>query len=149
MLSSKSYSDLNPMTEKSIIVIGDGIAGLAAGCYACMNQYKTTIFEAHDKPGGVCTAWRLGDYTFGGCIHWLLSSKPRGFHNNIWEELGALQNIKIVDHEQLIRVEDNNGRPLTRYTDINKSKSDIEVVDVATPITYQRYTNNWKGTPEG
>ena len=28
-------------------------------------------------------------------------------------------------------------------------KSDIEVVDVATPNTYVRYTGNWKGSPDG
>ena len=25
----------------------------------------------------------------------------------------------------------------------------IEVIDVATPLTYERYTNNWKGSMEG
>ncbi len=27
--------------------------------------------------------------------------------------------------------------------------SQVEVVDVPTPFTYQRYTNNWKGSPDG
>ena len=31
------------MTE-SIIIIGAGIAGLSAGCYAQTNGYKTTFF---------------------------------------------------------------------------------------------------------
>ena len=42
------------MAEKSIIIIG---AGLAAGCYARMNGYKTRIFELHNTPGGLCTSW--------------------------------------------------------------------------------------------
>ncbi len=25
----------------------------------------------------------------------------------------------------------------------------VEVVDVATPMTYERYTGNWRGSPEG
>jgi thioredoxin reductase len=29
------------------IVIGAGIAGLAAGCYAQMNGYRSQIFEMH------------------------------------------------------------------------------------------------------
>jgi len=44
--------------EKSVIIIGAGIAGLSAGCYGQMNGYRTSIFEMHDKPGGVGTSWR-------------------------------------------------------------------------------------------
>ena len=32
---------------KSIIVVGAGIAGLSTGGYACLNRYKTTLFEMH------------------------------------------------------------------------------------------------------
>ena len=44
--------------EKSIIIIGAGFAGLAAGIYARMNGYNTQIFEMHDMPGGLCTSWK-------------------------------------------------------------------------------------------
>ena len=33
------------MAEKSIIIIGAGIAGLATGCYGRMNGYRTRILE--------------------------------------------------------------------------------------------------------
>jgi len=33
------------------------MAGLAAGCYGQMNGYETEIYELHNLPGGVCTAW--------------------------------------------------------------------------------------------
>jgi phytoene dehydrogenase-like protein len=39
----------------TIIIIGAGISGLAAGCYAQMNGYRSQIFEMHDQPGGLCT----------------------------------------------------------------------------------------------
>ena len=41
------------MASKSVIIIGAGIAGLSAGCYAQMNGYTSRIFEMHDKPGGL------------------------------------------------------------------------------------------------
>jgi len=41
---------------KTIAIIGGGVAGLCAGCYAQMNGYKATVFEMHSLPGGVCTA---------------------------------------------------------------------------------------------
>ena len=42
----------------SLVIIGAGVAGLAAGCYARMNGHDASIFEMHDKPGGVCTSWQ-------------------------------------------------------------------------------------------
>ena len=50
--------------EKSIIIIGGGIAGLSAGCYAQMNGYQSQIFEMHHLPGGLCTAWERKGYVF-------------------------------------------------------------------------------------
>jgi phytoene dehydrogenase-like protein len=44
------------MAQKSTVVIGAGMAGLSAGCYGQMNDYRTRIFEMHTKPGGLCTA---------------------------------------------------------------------------------------------
>jgi protoporphyrinogen oxidase len=50
--------------EKSMIIVGAGIAGISAGCYARMNGYKTTILEMHSIPGGLCTAWKRKGFTF-------------------------------------------------------------------------------------
>jgi uncharacterized protein with NAD-binding domain and iron-sulfur cluster len=35
------------------------MAGLPAGIYARMNDYDAEIYEMHDKPGGLCTAWKI------------------------------------------------------------------------------------------
>ena len=37
--------------DNSIIIIGAGFAGLAAGIYARLNGYDATIFEMHNLPG--------------------------------------------------------------------------------------------------
>lgn len=79
------------MGEKSILVIGAGIGGLAAGCYARMHGYKAAIFEAHNQPGGVCTSWRRKGYTFDGCIHHLAGCNDGSAIGRIWEDLGALR----------------------------------------------------------
>ena len=57
--------------DRSLLVIGGGIAGLSMGCYAQMNGYRSTILEMHDKPGGLMTAWTRKGYTIDYCIHWL------------------------------------------------------------------------------
>jgi phytoene dehydrogenase-like protein len=105
---------------KSIIIIGAGIAGLAAGCYGQMNGYRTQIFEMHDKPGGLCTAWERKGYTFDLCIHWLMGSKPGVGIYPLWQELGALPGQKIINMERFYRVESADGGIIDMYTDIDR-----------------------------
>jgi phytoene dehydrogenase-like protein len=85
------------MPEKSIVIVGAGMAGLSAGCYASMNGYKATILEMHDKPGGLCTAWKRRGYTFDISMHMLTGSKSGAFHQ-MWQELGALENRRFHYH---------------------------------------------------
>ena len=63
------------LERKKVIIIGAGIAGLSAASYLQRNGYDTEIFEAHSLPGGLCTSWKRGDYTFDYCIHWLMGTK--------------------------------------------------------------------------
>ncbi len=106
--------------EKTIAIVGAGLAGLSAGCYGQMNGYQTQIFELHDKPGGLCTSWQRKGYTFDGCIHWLVGSRPHSNFNKVWNELGALQGKTIHDFEEFVRIEDESGRTLIVYTDIDR-----------------------------
>jgi phytoene dehydrogenase-like protein len=105
---------------KSVVIIGAGIAGLAAGCYAQMNGYNTQVFEMHDKPGGLCTAWRRKGYTIDGCLHWLCGSSPKGSYYHFWEELGMLRDKKVVDSEQFYRLEGSKGEVFSLYTNIDR-----------------------------
>jgi phytoene dehydrogenase-like protein len=106
--------------DKSIIIIGAGFAGLAAGIYANLNGYNTQIFEMHDQPGGLCTSWKRKGYTFDGCIHWLVGSSPRSGMHDMWEETGIAQDREIIDLDEYMRLEDSAGRTLVFYTDIDR-----------------------------
>lgn len=101
----------------NIIIIGAGIAGLAAGCYAQMNGYRTEIFELHDQPGGLCTAWERKGYRFDGCLHYLFGSSPGRPFYSLWQELGVIQNRTFVHHDELLRLRGDNGRTLIVYSD--------------------------------
>lgn len=57
-----------------ILIIGGGLAGLATGCYAQMNGWRTRIVEHHQELGGLCTAWQRDEYRIDGCIHWLMGA---------------------------------------------------------------------------
>jgi len=108
------------MKSKTITIIGAGVAGLSAGCYAQMNGYRTQIFEMHDSPGGLCTSWKRKGYTIDGCLHWLVGSSPGlGFHQ-VWRELGAIQGRRMIDHEEFLRIEGKDGRTFIVYCDIDR-----------------------------
>ncbi|MGD0004241.1 MAG: NAD(P)/FAD-dependent oxidoreductase [Anaerolineaceae bacterium] len=108
------------MPEKSIIIIGGGIAGLSAGCYARMNGYKADIFELHSLPGGLCTSWGRKGYTFDGCIHWLVGTGEGSNMHHVWEELGAVQGRPIHDHDEYVRVVGSDGKTFIVYTNLDR-----------------------------
>ena len=99
--------------EKSIIIIGGGLTGLAVGCYGRMNGYRTSVFEMHDKAGGVCTGWQRKGYTIDGAMNWLVGTKPGTSFYKFWEELGAVQQWQIFNHDQHSLIEDENGKVFT------------------------------------
>ena len=108
------------MTQKTIVIIGAGIAGLAAGCYGQMNGYKTVIYEMSEQPGGLCAAWKRKGYTFDGCIHWLMGTSPRSPYYQLWTELGVTQGRRMISHTEFGRVTDESGRTLIVYADTNQ-----------------------------
>ena len=84
-----------------------------------MNGYDVRLFEAHTRPGGLCTSWRRGDYVIDGCIQWLVGTNPRGPFNRIWRELGALNGRRVHDHTEFARLE-SQGRTLILHSDVNR-----------------------------
>jgi phytoene dehydrogenase-like protein len=106
--------------EKSIIIIGGGLTGLAIGCYGRMNGYKTSIFEMHDIAGGVCTGWKRKGYTIDGAMNWLVGTSPKNSFYKFWEELGAAQKWKIYNHDLYSIYEDKDGKAFNVYCDADR-----------------------------
>lgn len=59
------------MPRIRVAIIGAGVAGLSAGCYAQLNGLQSEIFELHGIPGGLCTSWERKGYLFDGSIRYL------------------------------------------------------------------------------
>lgn len=110
---------MTPGNHRSVIIIGAGIAGLSAGCYAQMHGYQSHIFEMHSLPGGLCTAWQRKGYTIDGCIHWLVGSSPGSPFYPLWEEVGALQDKEFLYAEEYTRYETEDGRTLRFPTNLD------------------------------
>ena len=109
--------------EKSIIIIGGGLTGLAAGSYGRMNGYKTTIFEMHNIAGGVATAWKRKGYTIDGAMNWLVGSRPGTSFYHFWEELGAASDWKIYNNDRQSITENREGKAFTVYCDADRMEN--------------------------
>ena len=93
------------MSDKSIIIIGAGLAGLSTGCYAQMNGYRSHIFEHHAVPGGVAATWKRKGYAIDRGIHFIMGHKPGAALHELYRELGiadarkdGLQSIGLPTH---------------------------------------------------
>ena len=125
---------------KSVIIIGAGIAGLSTGCYAKMNGYDAIIFELHNKPGGLCTSWERKGFIFDFCIHNLSGTGNVGV-KRVWDELGALENVEILDYEIFVRVEDSKDNKLEIYTDLNKLEEHLKNIAPEDSKLIEEYIN--------
>lgn len=90
---------------KKIDIIGGGIAGLALGINLQKRGYQTTIYESHAIAGGLCTGWRRGEYTFNGCVHWILGAREGTSFHEFWEEIIDIDSIPFVEHEEKTQIE--------------------------------------------
>jgi phytoene dehydrogenase-like protein len=112
-------------TGKSVAIIGGGIAGLCAGCYAQMNGYRSRIYEMHDLPGGLMTAWERKGYTIDYCIQWLVGSSPTSSSNKLWREVGLLRGREVVDVDIWAEYEDAEGRRVTFWRDLDRLEAHL------------------------
>jgi phytoene dehydrogenase-like protein len=90
------------MANEQVIIVGGGLAGLAAGCYARSNGFRTTIVEHNIALGGVCTAWSRGPYTIDGCLQWLTG----GPFDLLYEELGIFPKVGVHRLETFVSYRD-------------------------------------------
>jgi phytoene dehydrogenase-like protein len=117
--------------RESMIIIGAGLGGLSTGCYAQMNGYRTRIFEMHDLPGGSCTAWDRGDFTFDWCVSWLLGNGPGNEMYQIWLELGALQGKEMRHFDVFNVVRATDGRAVYFYSDPDRLEAHLRSISPA------------------
>lgn len=119
------------MAEKSIIIIGAGLAGLSAGCYAQMNGYRSRIFEHHTVPGGVAATWKRGGYTIDGGIHFIMGHKPGSALYEVYRQLGAAPG-RFVDMTGYGRFTDEaNGWSAEVTGDLGRLACDLKALSPA------------------
>jgi phytoene dehydrogenase-like protein len=104
------------MSERHVVIVGGGLAGLSAGCYARASGFRTTVLEHNIALGGVCTAWPRGAYTVDGCIHCLTG----GVFAPLYEELGIVPPVRLHVLKEWTAYRDaRNGRTLHLTRDLD------------------------------
>ena len=105
---------------KKVLIIGAGIAGLSAGIYAVQSGFDTTIYESHSIPGGASTGWRRKGYYFEGGLHWLTGSGESAPLNQLWHEVGALNNDTEMHMRDPFFSFEQDGQVACLYRDPNQ-----------------------------
>lgn len=109
--------------SQHVVIIGGGLAGLSAGCYARASGFQTTIIEHNLALGGVCQAWTRGPYTVDGCIHWLSG----GPFDRLYEELGIFPKVKRHTLDELATYRDvRDGLEITVTRDLDALARTLE-----------------------
>ncbi|MFW5774806.1 MAG: phytoene desaturase family protein [Chitinivibrionales bacterium] len=129
------------MAEKSIIIIGAGIAGLSAGCFAALNGFQTTVFEKHSIPGGLCTGWRRKGYVIDGCMHHVAGTASPSPLYKLWQELGAFDPGDVIYRDILVQVEDQQNNRLTVYTNIDRYEKHLKEIAPEDSAVIEQYCN--------
>ncbi|MCL6560805.1 MAG: NAD(P)/FAD-dependent oxidoreductase [Firmicutes bacterium] len=120
------------MAEKSIIIIGAGLAGLSAGCYAQMNGYRSRIFEHHTLPGGVVAAWKRKGYTIDGGIHFVWGHKPGQSGYELYHQLGISQANRFPDLTTYCRfINEDDGCVLEITRDLDRLAKELKALSPA------------------
>ena len=90
-----------------------------------MNGYRSRIYEMHDVPGGLMTAWERKGYTIDYCIHWLVGSSPSSSMHKLWSEVGLLRDLRIVDLDVWFQYEDGDGQTVVFWRDVDRLEAHL------------------------
>jgi phytoene desaturase len=115
--------------DKKVIVIGAGLAGLSAGCYAQINGFRSHIFEHHAVPGGVAAAWKRQEYLMDGGIHFIMGYKPGTALYQTFKDLGASDPSLYVDMDSYGRfIHQVSGIDLVVGGDLDKLATALKIL---------------------
>ncbi|MCX6032987.1 MAG: NAD(P)/FAD-dependent oxidoreductase [Chloroflexi bacterium] len=120
------------MPDKSLIIIGAGLAGLATGVYAQMNGYRSQIFEHHSQPGGVAAWWRRGSWHIDGGIHFLMGHRPAGALYELYRELGTAAPDTVSDMTEYgAFVDETSGKRARLGADLDRAAAELTALSPA------------------
>lgn len=97
-------------------IVGSGIGGLCAGILMLRRGAECTIYERHSRPGGLCTGWRRGTYSFNGCVHWVLGLKPGTSFHDMWGRIADVSRLECIEFDDRVVIEVPEGNGTWHFT---------------------------------
>lgn len=86
------------------VVVGAGVAGLAAACVLARNGVRTTLLEGGKEPGGLCRTVRRGALRWSLALYSLRGAAARGPMSGLLRELGIAERLTLRHTTRAYRV---------------------------------------------
>lgn len=134
------------MTQKTAVVIGGGIAGLASAALLAKAGMKVTLLEGREKVGGRAYIWEKDGFVFDMGPSWYLM--PDAF-DQFFKLMGttAEKELKLVKLEPAYQTR-NEGRDekLMIVQDLEKNKQMFDSIEPGAGNKLQQYLDSAKQT---
>ena len=130
--------------NESMIIIGGGLAGLAAGVYAQRCGLRSVIYESHSQPGGVCTSWRRGPYLMDAGLRMIIGTRhPNPFHELLCE-VGIMHSVSFSRLRRFHCIEDETGERVTLHGQMDRLAEELHRIAPADRRRVERFLSTLK-----
>jgi phytoene desaturase len=127
--------------EKSAVIIGAGIGGIATSIYLAKNGYDVSIYEKNSTPGGRCGQLIRDGHRFDLGATMLMMP---GIYREVFGSLGIplFEDDEIKPLEDLYKIYFDDNESITFSTDENKMKSQLEKIEPGSFRKSQKYVSD-------
>ncbi|WP_156922962.1 phytoene desaturase family protein [Eubacterium xylanophilum] len=115
-------------SNKRLVIIGGGIAGLTAGIYGKKAGFDTVIIEKNAVPGGECMGWNRKGFHIDNCIHWLTGTKKGTELYDVWKTVGALSDDTEYVPMDAFYSSRYEGQEATLWVDLERTERELVAI---------------------
>ncbi|EHQ25407.1 1-hydroxycarotenoid 3,4-desaturase CrtD [Mucilaginibacter paludis] len=127
------------MPKPKAIVIGAGIAGIAAAIRLAVKGYEVEVFEANSYPGGKLSEITLGAYRFDAGPS--LFTMPQ-YVDELFELAGKTKGLSYQNLDVVCKYFYEDGTKLSAYADEDRFAGEVAGLTGEDPANVKRYFKN-------
>lgn len=127
--------------EKTAVIIGAGIGGIATSIYLSKRGYSVSVFEKNSAPGGRCGQLLRDGHRFDLGATMLLMP---AIYREIFGSLGIplFENSEIKPLDNLYKIYFDNNEVIAFSTDVEKMKKQHERIEPGSFAKSQKYVDD-------